>query len=127
MMKTGGTGMSLINEKIMKKFSEWAEENADENVFPVISKEGESYFIERNSEETYMMEYSFRTLAELKKVLEEYSGLSADPVMLKMMTIEICQDRYKSELNTYTGEDNDQEEKKAQDSEKTLPEFVYVF
>lgn len=119
--------MSLINEKIMKKFSEWAEENADENVFPVISKEGESYFIERNSEETYMMEYSFRTLAELKKVLEEYSGLSADPVMLKMMTIEICQDRYKSELNTYTGEDNDQEEKKAQDSEKTLPEFVYVF
>lgn len=119
--------MSLINENVMKKFSEWAEENEDKSVFPVISEGEETYYIDRDSEETYMMEYSFRTLAELKKALEEYSGLSANPQMLKMMTIEVCRDRYRSELNIYKEEDNSQERKAAQDSEKTLPEFVYVF
>ncbi len=119
--------MSLINEKVMQEFAVWAETNEDKNIFPAIAGEEESYYIKRDSEETYMIEYSFRTLAELKKALEEHSGLSTDPEMLKMLTIEICQDRYKSELNIHKEDDKSKERKRVQDSEKTLPEFVYVF
>ncbi len=119
--------MSLINEKILQELLIWAEENEDKRVFYAISDEEKSYFTDRDSEETYIMEYSFRTLAELKHNLEKYSNLLEDPELLKKMTIEICQDRFKRELrmHEFSGKTNIDDRK--EEKEKTLPEYVYAF
>lgn len=117
--------MSLINEAVMEKFSVWAAENEDKDIFPSISHAEESYYIDRRSDETYMIEYSFQTLAELKKALEQYSGLSDNEQILKMMTIEICQNMFRSESVNHEAEET--EEPKRSKDNKTLPEFIYVF
>lgn len=119
--------MSLIDEKMMQILLEWAKENEDRNIFPMISGEDDSYYIDRNSEETYMMEYSFETMAELKKVLEEYSGLSESPELLKMITIETCKNRAGKSMKAYGRRDDGREKKSEQDDKATLPEFIYVF
>lgn len=119
--------MSLINEADIEEFSIWAAENEDKNVFPSICKEEKSYYIDRHSEETYMMEYSFRTLAELKKALEQYGGLKEDEEMLKMMTIGICKNRFKCNMEIHKFEDNRQKQREVGNGEKTLPDYIYVF
>lgn len=119
--------MSLINEAAMEKFSVWAAENEDKDIFPSISQSEESYYIDRSSDETYMMEYSFQTLAELKKGLEQYSGLSDDEQILKMMTIEICQNMFRRESANNKAEATEDGESKRSKDNKTLPEFIYVF
>lgn len=119
--------MSLINEVDMERFSAWAAKNEDRNIFSVISTEVESYYIDRNSEETYIMEYSFRTLQELRQALELYSGLGEDEEMLKMMTIAVCKYRFKCDMQIRKFEDSRQEEKKTKNGEKSLPDYIYVF
>ena len=125
-MKTGGVCMNLINEKAIEEFVVWAKQNEDKNIFPQISQE-ESYYTDRTSEETYMMEYSFRTMEELKCALEKYSGLKDDPQILKAMTIEICKNRFRCNLNTQEQKDNRYEKVEVNNSEKTLPDYVYAF
>lgn len=119
--------MSLINEKVIEEFSTWAEENENRHIFPEISNAEDSYYINRDTEETYMMEYSFKTLPELKSALEQYSGLSSDPQMLKKLTVEICQDRFRSKLDTNGNKDNISPNTKVSEGKQTLPEYVYVF
>lgn len=117
--------MSLINEKVIEEFAEWAKENEDRKIFPEISENENSYYIDRKSEDTYMTEYSFKTVAELKKELEKYSGLPADSQILKKLTVEICQNRFRSKLEMNV--DNKMQSEKVNDGKKTLPEFIYVF
>lgn len=126
-MEIGGNNMSSISETDIEIFSEWATKNEDKNIFPYICKEEKSYYLDRNSEETYMMDYSFQTLAELKKALKQYSGLEDDEEMLKMMTIEICKYRFKCNMEIHKFEDNRQEQRKIKNGEKTLPDYIYVF
>lgn len=113
--------MSLISENIIEEFSAWAEKNEDKGIFPVISKE-DSYYIDRKSEETYMMEYSFETMAELKNLVEEYNGLTDDPQMLRKLVVEIMQNRFKSQLETHEFTDS----KKTENVNNALPDFVYI-
>lgn len=111
--------MSLIDET-------WAKENEDKNIFPEISDEVDSYYKKRNSETTYMMEYSFKTVAELEKALVEYNGLSSDAQILKMLAIEICENRYVVRREKCGEEDLGKVlDEGAQGTE--LPEFVYIF
>lgn len=110
--------MSLIKEEVMEEFSVWAGKNEDKHIFPVIDKEESSYYIDRESEDTYMMPYSFETVAELKKLMEEYSGLSEDLQMLNKLTVEIYKARFR-------GKKAVEEESAGKKTE--LPEFVYVF
>lgn len=111
--------MSLIDET-------WAKENEDKHIFPGISDEADSYYKKRNSETTYMMEYSFRTVAELEKALLDYSGVSSDARILKMLAIEICENRYMAGQEKCGQEDsNIVLEQDIQGTE--LPEFVYIF
>lgn len=115
--------MSLISENILREFSAWAEENEDKRIFPGISKEETSYYINRDSEKTYMMKYSFETMAELEKALEEYSGLSDDLPMLRKLTIGVLQNRFNGRLEVQEAEGQNRTE----DGNKALPDFVYVF
>lgn len=115
--------MSLISENIMEEFSAWAEKSEDKSIFPMISKEEDSYYIDRETEETYMMEYSFETMAELKNLINAYSGLADDPQMLRKLVVEIMQNRFKSQLEMQESLKSN----KTQDDNKNLPEFVYVF
>ncbi len=131
--------MSLINGEAAGELWEWARENEDRSIFPQISKGEASYYMNRNSEETYIMEYSFKTIAELKALLERHSGLSEEPQMLKKMAVEVCQNRFRGSMDT--GADSSHagtkteahkemkkpEIKKEPDDEKVLPEFIYVF
>lgn len=131
--------MNSINEKVKGEFLEWAKNNEDKEAFPRISKEKDSYYINRNSEETYMMEYSFKTIAELREALEKYSGLADEQQMLKRMAVEVCRNRFKSASEMDNDKINLQiipkapnaidegKEKKEFDGEKVLPEFIYIF
>lgn len=118
---------SLLSENVIEEFFAWAKENKDNNIFSEISEEEDSYYINRNSEETYLMEYSFQNMAWLKEALEECSGLSADSQMLKNMTVEICQKKFESNPEIREHLVSEKKEEKVQESKKTLPEFVYVF
>ncbi len=117
---------NLITEKNIGDFYGWARENKDESIFPLISEGEDSYYITRNSEETYLMEYSFHNMAWLKESLKKYAGLSSDLQMLKKLTVTICQNRFIGNLQIH--EDRiSREKKEVQDGKKTLPEFIYVF
>lgn len=121
---------ALEKERVMEEFQAWAKENKDNTVFSEISKEEDSYYNNRSSEETYMMEYLFQNMAELKEALMRYSGLSTDLQMLKSMTVEICRNKFESNpkvLDVRENLANEKKEEKAKESQKTLPEFVYVF
>lgn len=120
--------MSLTNAKIKDVFSEWAKQNEDKTVFPDISEDAASYYIDRNSEETYMMEYSFHNLESLRNNLDQYRELSTDLYLLKNLAIGISENRVqsKSEMHRDSNEDLLTENTVTHD-EKTLPEYVYVF
>lgn len=110
--------------KPIEEFAEWAEKNEDKNVFPEISENVSSYYIDRVSEKTYMMPYSFQNIAELKKLLKQYGGLESDSELLQMIVINICQNRYRGSLETGMHQN---EKSENQDGEKRLPEYVYTF
>jgi hypothetical protein len=118
--------MNLIDESIVEKLSRWAELNEDKNVFPTINEDEDSYYINRNSNQTYIMEYSFKTLQEVKESLNKFSGLSDnDSEILKIITVEMCQERFKGKIEESgvdMGKVKDYGNKKS-----VLPEFVYVF
>ena len=115
--------MSLISEDIMAELSAWAEKNEDKSVFPTFSKAEDSYYIDRKSDETYMMEYSFETMAELRNLVEVYSGLADDPHMLRRLVVEIMQNRFedKLEMPEFAGSNM------VKNVNKILPDFVYRF
>lgn len=120
--------MSLINENILKEFSVWAEENEDKSIFPEISIEGgDSYYIGRDSEKTYMMEYSFETMAELGKLLEKYSGLPVGDKMLQRLTVGIMQNRFVGVLEKNIDNNIGYEKKSEPDTTNVISEYVYMF
>lgn len=127
MVVIGEINMSLINDKIIKELSKWAEINANNHIFPKASYTDASYYLSRDSEETYMMEYSFKTEEEIKNALERYCGLESEPQLLKELTIAICQNRYKARLGEDLIETDANQETKSEDSEAKLPEYIYVF
>lgn len=115
--------MSLISEDIMAELSAWAKKNEDKSIFPVISKAESSYYIDRKSDETYMMEYSFETMPELKTLIEAYSGLTDDPQMLRRLVVEIMQNRFEDKLEMPVLADSNRDK----NVNKVLPDFVYRF
>ena len=117
----------LKKEKVIEEFQTWAKKNKDNTVFSEISKEEDSYYSNKNSEETYLIDYSFQNMAELKEALVKYSGLLADSQILKCMTVEICQHRFEKNLKMHKNVDNREKKEEVYDSQKILPEFVYVF
>ena len=120
--------MSLTNAKMKEDLSEWAEQNKDKTVFPEISEEETSYYIDRNSEETYMMEYSLDDLQSLRNNLEKYPELSSDLNLLKNLTIGISRNRVQREPEKHGDPNSDHlEENTVTHDERTLPEYVYVF
>lgn len=117
--------MNLTDEEIIEDFFAWAVENEDRKVFPCISKEETSYYSDRVSENTYIMEYSFKVMPELKNALEKYSGLLSNAYMLRKLTIEICQGRlFQESLDNERRED---EQKDSVIGADILPEFIYTF
>lgn len=127
--------MSLISEKSIEEIAMWARANENTSIFPEIQKESDSYYTDRRQDETYLMEYSFQNMLQLKHSLESYSGLDADSQLLKRLIVEVSNNRSsgKKEKDTEEGErqkNMDMVKKKAEkahDSQKTLPEYVYVF
>lgn len=119
--------MNSINEKAIEDLLVWAKEREDRHVFPEISKEETSYYINRESEETYIMEYSFKALAELRYGLEKNSGLATEPELLKKLTIEICQNRYLPKLRVNANQENFSGDSERNDERQDLPEYVYAF
>ncbi|MCM1233055.1 MAG: hypothetical protein NC489_23270 [Ruminococcus flavefaciens] len=121
--------MNLINGNIREYLSLWAKENEDANVFPKISDEVTSYYITRNSKQSYIKEYAFENMQELASELERYSGLPEKSQLLKKMTVAICENRYKSYFEGYgnEGERKYDEGIVRGDEEKELPDFIYIF
>lgn len=116
--------MNLIDEKIIEKFYVWAKDNENKNIFHQISSEEHSYYINRISEDTYIMEYSIRTLGELKHMLALYAGLTETDWMLEQLTIEICQNKFHGEEKETK---NNLRETVNENKGDIIPEFIYVF
>jgi hypothetical protein len=123
-MRIGEKGMSLIDKDFIDELSTWAEKNEDKTVFPQIDDNVDSYYINRDSEQTYIMEYSFKTLQELKECLIEISGLPSDSEILKLMTVGVCQERFRGKSEILS---NKSQTVKVDNSHQDLPEYVYVF
>ena len=115
--------MSLINDDIIKSLFIWAEKNENKMSFTQIEKNEKTYYKARASEETYIMEYSLRTIGDVKLALEKYSGLSEDPYMLEKMAIALCQNRYRQNLSV----SENVEKTKNEDVNKKLPDSIYAF
>lgn len=116
--------MSLINDKNMNVLVKWASENGDKNIYPCMSKEKDSYYICRDSEENYIMEYAVESILELRKYMEKYSGIAEDSQILKFLIIKICQDRYRSKQSLF--EETGVEKNRSGKEKSVLPEFRYA-
>lgn len=125
-MRIGETNMNLIEEEVVKVFSVWAGMNEDKYIFPAINKEQTSYYINRESEETYIMDYSFESVAELRDLIANYCGLSEESQILNKLTLEIYKNRFRGKLVSDVG-DVKNDTKEVQSEQVELPEFVYVF
>lgn len=111
----------------MDDIAVWAEAHENKNIFPEISDKEKSYYVDRDAEDTYIMEYSFSNLFNIKEALKAYSGLTSEPFLLKKMAVEIgkncCINR----------EDADNEKniirymRNEQPAQGILPEFRYEF
>ncbi len=123
----GEVSMNLISEKEAAFFSSWAKEKKDEKCFAEIEKEKSSYYIDRDSEETYIMEYSFRNMEELKKLLRQYGTPDQEPELLKALTIAICRNGPGSVQSSMNCGKKQGQGCLAEDKEKILPEYTYVF
>lgn len=127
--------MNSISEKTIEELAMWAKANENRSVFPEIQKESASYYMDRSQNETYLMEYSFRNMLQLKRELTLYNGLEADMRLLERLIIEVCKNRSceRKEKDAEEGgrsENMDmakRKDEKTHDSQKTLPEYVYVF
>lgn len=118
--------MSLIKEEIINDFVCWAETNENKNIYPKISKDEVSYYVDREFDDTYIMEYSFKTMAELRKYLEKYAGLSLDTYMIRKLAIQICQNRYYDESEFKHNKSYRKKEDDDKLAENTLPEYIYT-
>lgn len=118
--------MSLTRSAI-EKILLWAAVNEEKDSFSTVFQEMDSYYIDRQSDETYIMEYSIKTIAELKNALIKYSGMSPNSEILKIITTQICQDRYRREWTLTTNDKTDRIEKEAIDGKQQLPDYIYVF
>lgn len=115
--------MSLINDDIIKSLSAWAEKNEDKRSFLHIEQDEKTYYKDRASDETYIMEYSIKTIADVRLALEKYGGLSEAPQMLENMAIGLCQNRYRQNRSV----SESVERNKNEDVNKILPDFIYSF
>lgn len=122
----GEVVMSLIKKTDIEDFIKWAERNEDKDIYPHISKEEDSYYVNRKAEETYMMEYAIRTMEDLQNQLEKFCGISLDSYVLKKLIILMCQYKYRDELVVNRSENYAERVDNEDDTDRTLPEFVYT-
>lgn len=118
--------MSLISDQFLDDLLEWAKENENRDVFPLISEQESSYYICHNTEETYMMEYSFESAIALKAALEKYSRKPMDVQMLNKMIIAAYQNRYTAARDESVSE-RQEEKLNSDDGKSELPEYIYAF
>lgn len=102
-------------------------EKSEKYAFSECSEEISSYYVSRNLEETYMMEYSFENVETLKNALETYGGMQGEAHVSDELIVEVCQNKYKNQLRIDAKEDHYQQEKDMHDNERILPEHIYVF
>lgn len=119
--------MSLISKRIKSYISLWAELHENKEVYPKISATAASYYVDRINEDSYIMEYSLSSLPEVKEILTEYSGLESEPVLLKCMTMEICQNYYISRENRVSEETGKPDISDNQIAKGVLSEYRYEF
>lgn len=129
MIRIGEIYMNLISEEFTELISMWAQTNSDKNIFPDRSENQTTYYINREDEDSYIMEYSFKTLPELKEAICKYSGLQAEDELFKRIVIEICQLKCESEYEEHNhnmvGLMRERDAVLSED--KALPEYIYVF
>ena len=102
-----------IKEK--KWLMEWVQSHA-KNTFTVDSNET-SYFRERSTDDTYIMEYDFSSIADLKSLMGEVSGVSIPDDVTHMLAVAAF--RAKPELTDL--------QQTISNEQKNIPEFIYVF
>lgn len=123
-MKIGESNMSWTNEEVIKELSIWAEANEDKHVFPDISESEVSYYIDRDEEDNYLMEFSYKNILELRELFYKFGGLSVDPQIIEKLLIGIFQNRCEE---VKFNESDMPVKKLAKETGSLLPDFIYVF
>lgn len=114
--------MNSINLKERQMLCEWASVHSDDSIFERKSKKDEdSYFIARDTEDTYIMKYKFESIPQLQEKIEAVCGDKIDRQTQKLLAITAfkCKTSFLDSMQE-TGE------KSSVDRGK-LPEFTYAF
>lgn len=109
------------NEREKQMLFEWGKENRSKYSFQLIDKTMESYFIQRQGD-TYIREYGFETLPELMKELDIL--WNNDEIMKqtrKIVGVAAIKNK------PIKRSDENEQEKKFEESKETLPDFIYSF
>lgn len=106
--------MHSIDFKEKQMLSEWAKCHAEDD-FPCVMDE-DTYFRERDEEDdTYLMEYDFSTIADLKLLMEKASRGNIPSEVRHMLAVAAF--REKPEIK----------QKAELEQTQNIPEFIYVF
>lgn len=114
--------MNSIDVKEKQRLQEWASAHSDDSIFDRRCKDDEdSYFISRNTEDTYIMKYKFESIPQLQEKMEMVCGDEIERQTQKLLAITafkcrtaLSEDIQETDINT--GVDRGK-----------LPEFTYAF
>lgn len=98
-----------------KQLLEWAQRQG-QNTFESDDNR-ESYFIERNTDNTYIIEYDFSTIADLKALMDTISGAKIPDEIKHMLAVAAF--RAKPEMSDL--------QQTISNEQKNIPEFIYAF
>lgn len=109
--------MDLTNMREVNMLCDWALAHEKKEVFDGYGKNTDSYFIDRISDNTYMMEYEVDDIGELSKLICENSRGKIDDEALKILSVAALKCKPDSIKN---GD--------AQNSDiSKIPEYIYNF
>lgn len=115
--------MSLISEREQIYLLNWAKAASSRMAEEVVCSE--SYFEERTSEETYLVEYVFDTVGNMNEMIQKVLGNGRDEKLRKVCEVAALKER--SSQVEERGKDAQTMKEEQQKEESQIPEFIYNF
>ncbi len=109
--------MSSINEEEISRLRKWASENKDKDVFDRDGEHEKSYWKIKDRQETYIMEYDFKTIPEFETLCDFVLDKRIDSKIQRSFSVAAFKH----------SKDCEQEQDEQRKADLKLPEHIYVF
>lgn len=109
--------MNSINDNEVNRLLIWASENENKNVFLTDNDQEETFWKTKEQQDTYIMEYDFKTIPEFEKFCDFVFQKEVDRKIQRIVSVAAF--KHSKDYET----DQDKREKAAD----KLPEHIYVF